>query len=174
MARPGRLELPTLCLEGRRSLQLSYGRVAHHDFTAFVRRTETVSDAFTFCPKGRHSFRSSCESTVVDRPEFARHGESESLHHSQWLKIGLRGIQELQAARADEISAFIVRANHAIRRSLELCVFVLCLIEDRKSESASLGAAQRGSPINSNDLRIQARAPDTESQTGTLCVLLPV
>jgi hypothetical protein len=28
VARPGRLELPTLCLEGRRSIQLSYGRVA--------------------------------------------------------------------------------------------------------------------------------------------------
>ena len=28
MARPGRLELPTLCLEGRRSIQLSYGRAA--------------------------------------------------------------------------------------------------------------------------------------------------
>ena len=27
VARPGRLELPTLCLEGRRSIQLSYGRV---------------------------------------------------------------------------------------------------------------------------------------------------
>jgi hypothetical protein len=27
MARPGRLELPTLCLEGRRSVQLSYGRL---------------------------------------------------------------------------------------------------------------------------------------------------
>jgi hypothetical protein len=27
MARPGRLELPTLCLEGRRSIQLSYGRL---------------------------------------------------------------------------------------------------------------------------------------------------
>ena len=27
MARPGRLELPTLCLEGRRSIQLSYGRM---------------------------------------------------------------------------------------------------------------------------------------------------
>ena len=26
MARPGRVELPTLCLEGRRSIQLSYGR----------------------------------------------------------------------------------------------------------------------------------------------------
>src|SRR6266576_3871005 len=27
MARPGRLELPTLCFEGRRSIQLSYGRI---------------------------------------------------------------------------------------------------------------------------------------------------
>ncbi len=27
MARPGRFELPTLCLEGRRSIQLSYGRL---------------------------------------------------------------------------------------------------------------------------------------------------
>jgi hypothetical protein len=33
VARPGRLELPTLCLEGRRSIQLSYGRV---DTTASV------------------------------------------------------------------------------------------------------------------------------------------
>ncbi len=29
MARPGRFELPTLCLEGRRSIQLSYGRLIH-------------------------------------------------------------------------------------------------------------------------------------------------
>jgi hypothetical protein len=27
VARPGRFELPTLCLEGRRSIQLSYGRI---------------------------------------------------------------------------------------------------------------------------------------------------
>ena len=32
MARPGRLELPTLCLEGRRSIQLSYGRTACNQF----------------------------------------------------------------------------------------------------------------------------------------------
>ncbi len=37
MARPGRLELPTLCLEGRRSIQLSYGRTSYEliQFKAF-------------------------------------------------------------------------------------------------------------------------------------------
>ena len=34
MARPGRFELPTLCLEGRRSIQLSYGRF--FDFKRFA------------------------------------------------------------------------------------------------------------------------------------------
>src|SRR6266704_4627566 len=29
VARPGRFELPTLCLEGRRSIRLSYGRLIH-------------------------------------------------------------------------------------------------------------------------------------------------
>ncbi len=36
MARPARLELATLCLEGRRSIQLSYGRIVtnlHHNKT---------------------------------------------------------------------------------------------------------------------------------------------
>ena len=31
MARPARLELATLCLEGRRSIQLSYGRILATD-----------------------------------------------------------------------------------------------------------------------------------------------
>src|ERR1700675_3481404 len=43
MARPGRLELPTLCLEGRRSIQLSYGRAAGSLHSkAFLDRTESI------------------------------------------------------------------------------------------------------------------------------------
>ncbi len=38
VARPGRLELPTLCLEGRRSIQLSYGRVGNSDSKTFAFR----------------------------------------------------------------------------------------------------------------------------------------
>jgi hypothetical protein len=46
MARPGRLELPTLCLEGRRSIQLSYGRVVNSDSKTFRFRSNTVLDEF--------------------------------------------------------------------------------------------------------------------------------
>src|ERR1700757_2992277 len=42
MARPGRLELPTLCLEGRRSIQLSYGRTACVDSKSFVARKNVI------------------------------------------------------------------------------------------------------------------------------------
>jgi hypothetical protein len=36
MARPERFELPTLCFEGRCSIQLSYGRVGHIDSKSFI------------------------------------------------------------------------------------------------------------------------------------------
>jgi hypothetical protein len=43
MARPARLELATLCLEGRRSIQLSYGRAAESLHSkAFLDRTESI------------------------------------------------------------------------------------------------------------------------------------
>jgi hypothetical protein len=38
MARPGRLELPTLCLEGRRSIQLSYGRIRGYSLILLLLR----------------------------------------------------------------------------------------------------------------------------------------
>ena len=62
VARPGRLELPTLCLEGRRSIQLSYGRVVEakrpaagekpfwFDFTPYrVRTVPKLSGSDTGC-----------------------------------------------------------------------------------------------------------------------------
>ena len=49
MARPGRLELPTLCLEGRRSFRLSYGRVACNWLT--VLRLRPLSQRATEPPR---------------------------------------------------------------------------------------------------------------------------
>ncbi len=47
VARPGRLELPTLCLEGRRSFQLSYGRVACIDSKSFITSWSIILKALT-------------------------------------------------------------------------------------------------------------------------------
>src|SRR5580704_19284058 len=49
VARPGRFELPTLCLEGRRSIQLSYGRAAGSFHSkAFLNRTERIRVGIEF------------------------------------------------------------------------------------------------------------------------------
>jgi hypothetical protein len=50
MARPGRFELPTLCLEGRRSVQLSYGRSACIDFKSFIAKMNMI-DSKAVCPR---------------------------------------------------------------------------------------------------------------------------
>src|SRR6267154_5926467 len=42
VARPGRLELPTLCLEGRRSIQLSYGRILDLDSKTFIAKKSMI------------------------------------------------------------------------------------------------------------------------------------
>jgi hypothetical protein len=55
MARPEGFEPPTLCLEGRRSFQLSYGRVNHSDSKTFVPRRRIVLDGLTHYEKGRSS-----------------------------------------------------------------------------------------------------------------------
>src|ERR1700675_4315944 len=50
MARPGRLELPTLCLEGRRSFQLSYGRVYWpHSITALGASSRSRFQSYLEC-----------------------------------------------------------------------------------------------------------------------------
>jgi hypothetical protein len=54
MARPEGFEPPTLCLEGRRSFQLSYGRVSA-DSKTFPPRGHSVLDALTICSDGRRS-----------------------------------------------------------------------------------------------------------------------
>ena len=49
MARPGRFELPTLCLEGRRSIQLSYGRISCIDSKSFIGRDDTILVPSSLC-----------------------------------------------------------------------------------------------------------------------------
>ncbi len=48
MARPARLELATLCLEGRRSIQLSYGRVGYTDSKSFIAGSDIILEVLTF------------------------------------------------------------------------------------------------------------------------------
>ena len=54
MARPGRLELPTLCLEGRRSIQLSYGR--NYLIVRYLFACAQYFWVITLCSDGRRSF----------------------------------------------------------------------------------------------------------------------
>jgi hypothetical protein len=62
MARPARFELATLCLEGRRSIHLSYGRI-HIDSKTFAPGKPTLLDV-TLCAKGKRG----CTSALAADP----------------------------------------------------------------------------------------------------------
>ena len=57
MARPEGIEPPTLCLEGRRSIRLSYGRAGCNDSKSFIAGNDTVLEALTFYRRGRRSIQ---------------------------------------------------------------------------------------------------------------------
>jgi hypothetical protein len=48
VARPEGIEPPTLCLEGRRSIRLSYGRVGCIDSKSYIADNTTILEALTF------------------------------------------------------------------------------------------------------------------------------
>ncbi len=92
MARPGRLELPTLCLEGRRSIQLSYGRTINSDSKAFTTRINTfgridlLPNGQKLCPTEFLAY--SIDSTKVATP--IRHPTSSAITE-QVGAIGMGG-----------------------------------------------------------------------------------
>src|SRR5260370_17594810 len=57
LARPEGIELPTVCLEGRRSIRLSYGRAGCNDSKSFIAGNDTILEALTFYRRGRRSIQ---------------------------------------------------------------------------------------------------------------------
>ncbi len=57
VARPEGIEPPTLCLEGRRSIRLSYGRAGCNDSKSFIAGNDTILEALTFYRRGRRSIQ---------------------------------------------------------------------------------------------------------------------
>ncbi len=72
MARPGRFELPTLCLEGRRSIRLSYGRTSFIDSKPFIRRRNPVLDGLTLCDQDRGSIESRIDLSLEFRQKLLK------------------------------------------------------------------------------------------------------
>src|SRR6266853_5817964 len=65
VARPARLELATLCLEGRRSIRLSYGRVADTDSKSFIATRSGILRALTLYRKGRRSIQTELQANCT-------------------------------------------------------------------------------------------------------------
>src|ERR1700704_3589290 len=57
LARPEGIEPPTLCLEGRRSIRLSYGRAGCIDSRSFIADNDTILEALIFHRNGRCSIQ---------------------------------------------------------------------------------------------------------------------
>jgi hypothetical protein len=64
MARPEGIEPPTLCLEGRCSIQLSYGRVGYVDSKSIITGSDTILDLLNLGRTGRRRHDAALEKTA--------------------------------------------------------------------------------------------------------------
>src|SRR2546429_5916833 len=86
VARPGRLELPTLCLEGRRSIQLSYGRTTGGCFSLRLLLSQSQRHDVAM----HHRCKADCTILAVE-PEWAERREFNVLAMRQQVQFRVRG-----------------------------------------------------------------------------------
>jgi hypothetical protein len=81
MARPARLELATFCLEGRCSIQLSYGRVAVSDSKSGAASQNTFLDRLRSCTIQRPTNRSARSGLRSSAPCGTLHARQRYFRH---------------------------------------------------------------------------------------------
>ena len=95
MARPEGIEPPTLCLEGRRSIRLSYGRVACIDSKSFIASWTIILRTLTLYRMGRRSIQTELQTnspTIVSSSSYSdpfngSNADSRSIQ-SNWCFFG--------------------------------------------------------------------------------------
>src|ERR1700676_2190199 len=93
MVRPERFELPTLCFEGRCSIQLSYGRVACIDSKSFIASWIIILRALTLYRMGRRSIQTELQANspiIVSSSSYSdtfngSHADSRSIQSNRCL-----------------------------------------------------------------------------------------
>jgi hypothetical protein len=115
VARPEGIEPPTLCLEGRRSIRLSYGRVGCIDSKSFMASSETILEALTFYRIGRRSIPTELQlnrATILSSRSY-----SDLLNSSNF---SVRSIRSGNASFGMDFKAKLVRSrSRVLKRGLD-------------------------------------------------------